>query len=110
MMDYEQDDALTGVTRLSLRIPLWNHLESLRLAFVPHRNRIKPAFRGHNKLTQASSMFSLNPDGGGESSSRGSTTNVPLKFFARLFAGFVAIRLVHVLWGDSTESPKAIKN
>jgi hypothetical protein len=57
-------------------------------------------------------MFSLNPDGGsGESSSRsGSSWKVPLKFFGNLFASFVAIRLLHVFWGDTKEPRKAIEN
>jgi hypothetical protein len=57
-------------------------------------------------------MFSLNPDGGsGEpSSGSGSSWKVPLKFFGNLFATFVAIRLLHVFWGDTKESHKAIEN
>eukprot|EP00956_Cyclotella_meneghiniana_P004678 scaffold5766_cov64-Cyclotella_meneghiniana.AAC.5 len=56
-------------------------------------------------------MFTLNPSGSSSSSSSSSGwggIKAQFSFFGKLVTYFVALRLVHVYWGDSP--PKAIEN
>jgi len=62
-------------------------------------------------------MFSLNPNGGsgGDSSSGGPSSGwaawkSQCYFFGKLATYFVSLRLVHVFWGGTSGSPKAIEN
>ena len=65
-------------------------------------------------------MFTLNPNGGSGSSSSGASGasgsggwgawKPQCYFFGKLVTYFITIRLVHVFWGDKSNSPKAIQN